>query len=145
MKDNFEYRPIIMAADVYIATEWIENKLPDPKMLDLLGQTTLVPMRTEEMMPILASKVSLDGEWVAYIELNRVKVDPKLYIREFVVNPNHRGKGLGKRIILELLSTTKESGLNRVELEPRAESIDFWTKLGFTHKVEGKPNIYLLM
>jgi len=69
-------------------------------------------------------------------------IEPKLihnfglvgHIEDIVVDQNHQGHGLGRRIIDHLVSTAKNEKCYKVTLYSNENSIEFYKKLGFEKK-----------
>jgi len=62
-----------------------------------------------------------------------------LFLSKFALSPNFAGQGFGKKIINQVISDAKSSGIKKVELmveEDNQGAIEFYKKLGFV--VEGK-------
>lgn len=62
---------------------------------------------------------------------------PGIYLEDLFVNPDYRGKGIGKSLLLELVNIAHERGYGRVEwavLNWNAPAINFYESLG------AKPN-----
>ena len=62
---------------------------------------------------------------------------PGIYLEDLFVNPDYRGKGIGKRLLLELVKIAHERGYGRVEwsvLDWNEPAIQFYKSLG------AKPN-----
>lgn len=60
------------------------------------------------------------------------------YFGSFAMHPNYRGKGLGKRIMLEIIARLQRDGIKRLELlvvSDNKRAIEFYKQLGF--QVEG--------
>ena len=60
------------------------------------------------------------------------------YFGSFAMHPNYRGKGLGKRIMLEIIDRLLRDGIKRLELlvvSDNKRAIEFYKQLGF--QVEG--------
>lgn len=58
---------------------------------------------------------------------------PGLYLEDLFVNPDFRGKGIGKKLLLELVKIAKERGYGRVEwavLDWNTPAIKFYESLG---------------
>jgi GNAT superfamily N-acetyltransferase len=58
---------------------------------------------------------------------------PGIYLEDLFVDPNYRGKGYGKKLLLQLVQTAKENNLGRVEwsvLDWNQPAIDFYESLG---------------
>lgn len=56
------------------------------------------------------------------------------HIEDIVVSSNSRGAGLGKKIILSLLSISKKSGCYKTILACSRENEEFYKKCGFVRK-----------
>lgn len=62
---------------------------------------------------------------------------PGIYLEDLFVNPDYRGKGIGKKLLLELVQIAKRKGFGRVEwavLDWNKPAIEFYKSLG------AKPN-----
>lgn len=62
---------------------------------------------------------------------------PGIYLEDLFVNPEYRGKGIGKKLLLELVKMAHERGYGRVEwsvLDWNKPAIQFYESLG------AKPN-----
>jgi GNAT superfamily N-acetyltransferase len=60
---------------------------------------------------------------------------PGIYLEDLFVEPQHRGKGYGKALLLELVKIAKEMNCGRVEwsvLNWNKPAIDFYESLGAT-------------
>lgn len=58
---------------------------------------------------------------------------PGIYLEDLFVNPNFRGKGIGKSLLLELVKIAKDRGYGRVEwavLDWNTPAIQFYESLG---------------
>ena len=58
---------------------------------------------------------------------------PGIYLEDLFVNPDYRGKGIGKKLLLELVQIAKEKGFGRVEwavLDWNKPAIEFYKSLG---------------
>jgi GNAT superfamily N-acetyltransferase len=58
---------------------------------------------------------------------------PGIYLEDLFVDPNYRGKGYGKKLLLQLVQTAKENNFGRVEwsvLDWNKPAIDFYEGLG---------------
>lgn len=58
---------------------------------------------------------------------------PGIYLEDLFVEPAHRGKGIGKALLVELAKITKERNCGRLEwavLDWNRPAIDFYRKLG---------------
>lgn len=55
----------------------------------------------------------------------------KAMIGRVVVLPEYRGRGLGRKVILEAEKWISESGYNEIIIESRTEAVDFYHKLGY--------------
>jgi GNAT superfamily N-acetyltransferase len=58
---------------------------------------------------------------------------PSLYLEDIFVEPEWRGRGLGKRLFMHVAATALERGCNRLEwavLEWNAPAIEFYRSLG---------------
>ncbi len=54
-----------------------------------------------------------------------------MMIGRVVVLPEYRGKGLGRRVILEAEEWIRELGFQRVTVDSRTVAMEFYRKLGF--------------
>jgi GNAT superfamily N-acetyltransferase len=58
---------------------------------------------------------------------------PGIYLEDLFVRTHHRGKGIGKALLIELIRIAKERGCGRVEwsvLDWNESAINFYKKLG---------------
>jgi GNAT superfamily N-acetyltransferase len=58
---------------------------------------------------------------------------PGLYLEDLFVRPEHRGKGYGRALLLDLAKVARDRGCGRMEwavLDWNAPAIDFYKKLG---------------
>lgn len=58
---------------------------------------------------------------------------PGIYLEDLFVEPEHRGKGIGKRLLIEIAKIAKERNCGRLEwavLDWNQPSIDFYRGLG---------------
>eukprot|EP01132_Coremiostelium_polycephalum_P003352 gene3352-4203_t len=79
----------------------------------------------------------VNGKIVAYtlhfLNFSTFLCAPGIYLEDIYVQPEHRGKGYGKKLILHLCKIAKEKGFGRVEwqvLDWNKPSIDFYESLG---------------
>src|SRR6266550_7858998 len=61
----------------------------------------------------------------------------RAFIFDVIVSPTHRGRGLGHRLMEELLSHPIVKGVELVELYCRPELVPFYESLGFTSPASG--------
>jgi GNAT superfamily N-acetyltransferase len=64
---------------------------------------------------------------------------PGIYLEDLLVQPEARGHGLGKRLLMELVGIARERGYGRVEwsvLDWNSPAIDFYRSLGATPNEE---------
>jgi ribosomal protein S18 acetylase RimI-like enzyme len=87
-----------------------------------------------------------DGEIVGFatcfINFSTFKVKPYLYIHDFFVHPDYRGKGLANSLMQELISISDERKYCKITLEVRDDNLiaqGLYKKLGFE---ECKPNMF---
>lgn len=64
------------------------------------------------------------------------------YIQDLVINPEHRGRGIGTRILSVLIKHCKQAGLSWIGLIAEPGSEDFYTPLGFERMPGHIPMIY---
>ncbi|MCE5295415.1 MAG: GNAT family N-acetyltransferase, partial [Chlamydiales bacterium] len=75
----------------------------------------------------------LDGTPVAFVGFNKAKEATSAYI-SIVVSPDSRGKGVGYRVILQILEYAKGKGYNKLYADIRPQntaSIRIFEKAGF--------------
>jgi len=75
-----------------------------------------------------------EGRVLGYIS-GIVRLGKIGHIISIAVDPDHRGKGIGERLVKALLEKFKENGMKKVRLEVRISNIaaiNLYKKLGFT-------------
>lgn len=127
--------------DAAIAGFWFQN-LPfknSPEFEELKKQPFPITQIFEEGQEnVISFAIDEKNQPIAYFEFNTVPSKKNMYLREFMVSPSERGRGLGKELILLFIEDLRNNGFKALELEPTAESAQFWKKLGF---VPTRPNI----
>jgi spermidine synthase len=53
------------------------------------------------------------------------------YIQDLIVHPEHRGRGIGKRMVQELVGRLQSDGLGWIGLVAEAGTWDFYRRIGF--------------
>lgn len=54
-----------------------------------------------------------------------------IYIRNIYIKPEFRKQGIAKKLLMNLFYDLINDGVFRAELEPNADSIEYWEKWGF--------------
>lgn len=75
------------------------------------------------------------GSGTAFFEYKFIhRLAIKAHIEDIVVSKEHQGKGIGKKIVNELVSIAKDSGCYKVALVTAPQTVPFYEKCGFTEK-----------
>lgn len=82
------------------------------------------------------SKIELNGKLVGFgwIFPRRTLLRKQAVIEDMIVDEKHRGKGLGKKILLDLLQWAKKNGIEIIELTSGSHRIaanELYKKVGF--------------
>lgn len=88
---------------------------------------------TPETQYILAREGFLPAATVRLSPMN----DNRMLLGRIVVLPEHRGKGLGKAVVLAAEQWAKEQGFTVVQVDARVEKQGFYEHLGY-HAVTGE-------
>jgi ribosomal protein S18 acetylase RimI-like enzyme len=80
-----------------------------------------------------------DTKKVGYVVYLINGKDP-VFVEELYVRPEFRGHSVGSRLISMVLKESKLKGKNQVNLIALGNSMDFYSRLGFTRLEEGKQN-----
>lgn len=92
----------------------------------------------------LIKKPSLIPNLIQTFRYNeKAKIDTKAEILSLAVREKHRGKGLGRELVIILINDFKKRGFNKLKLTVNKSNIvanKFYQKMGF--KCEGTFNIY---
>ena len=139
-----------------------------PEQADTLTQIALAAKRhwgyPERWMELWKPQLTFTREyfeehesWVAEIDHNPVafytlvKKDKNAWIENLWVSPEHIGKGLGKRLFLHALETSRQRGFQNLQLEAEPNAVGFYEKMGMKKigehisEVEGQPRILPIM
>lgn len=124
--------------DVSLVLELIKELAVYEKMLDEVGATEEslnTYMFEKEMVEVIIGEY--ENEPVAFAlffpNFSTFLGKPGLYLEDFYVKPNMRGRGFGKRIFSFLANLTKERNYGRLEwicLDWNEPSINFYKKMG---------------
>ena len=108
----------------------------------------------EEFQPIFEEMIGqgglqvyeFEGEVISALVVSRFKHRLKhlAYIGAFGIKKSHQGRGIGAKIMQELISDLHMDGVKRIELRVEADNeraIHFYQKLGF--KAEGTLRRYM--
>lgn len=82
------------------------------------------------------------GLATCFINFSTFKVKPYLYVHDFFVHPDYRGKGLANYLMQELISISKDRKYCKITLEVREDNFvakGLYKNLGFE---ECKPNMF---
>jgi len=104
-------------------------------------------MSKEEFRPIFNEMIEtgglqvyeLEGEAIAAMVVSRFQHRLKhlVYIGAFGIKKSHQGRGIGKKIMQELIGELKVDGVRRIELKVEADNnraINLYRKLGFVEE-----------
>ena len=82
----------------------------------------------------------LEGDDKDILATAKLLIEPKLHhrgypvahIEDLVVNPSHRGKGIGSRLLNNLKEEAKKAGCYKILLNATSKVRDFYVKNGFS-------------
>ena len=123
--DSIDDHRIEQLTYLYKSEWWSHSRTPE-QVRDLLKWSDLVIGLCDDK----------DDRLVAFA---RVLTDRtfRAFIFDVIVSPTHRGRGLGHRLMEELLSHPIVKGVELVELYCRPELVPFYESLGFTSPASG--------
>lgn len=117
---------------------------------DLLQQLTVAPLCSNDQFKTFVD--NLNRNHIVFVCENNNKIiasgtlliEPKLirncnfvgHIEDIVVDKNHNGYGIGKKLILELTDCAEKNGCYKVILDCRKEITSFYEKCEFSKKEE---------
>lgn len=112
-----------------------EKLLPDVTATEEQLRTTLFPA---EGAAVANCVLAFDGDAPAgfaiyFFNYSTFLAKPGLYLEDLFVKPEHRGRGIGKALLLHLAKHANARGCGRMEwsvLDWNQPAIDFYEKLG---------------
>ena len=77
------------------------------------------------------------------VAMGRANSDGILYsmIHDIVVHPDHRRKGMGRRIVLEIVDELKAMNVKSIQLMAAQGQAPFYEKLGFVARPDDRPGM----
>jgi L-phenylalanine/L-methionine N-acetyltransferase len=115
---------------------------------------TFEVMGKEDFLPIFEEMLKDDDLYVYEIDnmvastyriqYKRHRMSHIVYFGGFAMHPEYRGRGLGKKIMQEIMARLKNEGIKRLELFvvcDNERAINFYKKLGFL--IEGRMKYFL--
>ncbi|WP_276352379.1 GNAT family N-acetyltransferase [Cohnella caldifontis] len=112
----------------------IRDKLHDDAIMELVGYSVFpdpeklkAAMESYESNDNILMGYSLDGEIIGVIGYRSLP-DEGIYIRHLSVDPEYRGLGYGRGMILELIDLIKPK---KIKLETDDDAVDFYRSIGF--------------
>ena len=79
--------------------------------------------------------IEIDNVIIGYIDFKfRTKVTKYIFINQIMIDDKYRGKGYGKKLIMELVGLAKKNNFERVELNCwsfNENALKFYEKMGF--------------
>ena len=79
--------------------------------------------------------IEIDNVIIGYIDFKfRTKVTKHIFINQIMIDDKYRGKGYGKKLIMELVQLAKKNNFERVELNCwsfNENALKFYEKMGF--------------
>lgn len=77
------------------------------------------------------------------VGIARANTDGVMYamIHDVVVSPDHRGQGLGKQLVRELVAALKAEGVRSIQLMAAVGQAPFYQGLGFVRRPEDGPGM----
>ena len=140
----------------------------DPKEADLLSQIAFSAKHhwgyPERWMELWKPQLTFTPEyfeenesWVAEIEAAPIafytllEKEGNAWLENLWVSPEHIGNGLGKRLFLHALETSRERGFVSLQLEADPNAVGFYEKMGMRKigerisEIERQPRILPIM
>lgn len=108
-----------------LLNHYMEDPMGDHPPLNKLQQLRLVDDLNEHptaevLFVLLDNRIA--GMTVSFVNYSTFKLKPYLYIHDVVVLKEHRGKGLGKALISELIRISEERNYCKLTLEVREDN-----------------------
>jgi GNAT superfamily N-acetyltransferase len=129
--------PLILGFIRGLAT--YEKLLPEVEATEeKLGATLFGPRPAAECLLAFADELPA-GFAIFFTNYSTFLARPGLYLEDLFVNPEFRGRGIGKALLLHLAALANERGCGRMEwsvLDWNQPAIDFYESLGAERKTE---------
>ena len=112
------------------------NKIQQLRLVDSLAN------HPSCLVLLLITDNEVAGLATCFINFSTFHIKPYLNVHDIIVHSNHRGKGLGKRLMKELISIAQKRNYCKITLEVRDDNTiaqALYRSLGFE---ESKPNMY---
>ena len=149
MNITFEYcdfeNPKHLSALAELLNMYMVDPMGDAPILNKIHQLRLVDGLSNHPSSLVLFEF-LDEEIVAiavcFINFSTFKVKSYLNVHDFFVHPEYRAKGLGNKLMQELISISKERNYCKITLEVREDNStaqSIYKKYGFD---ECEPNMY---
>jgi ribosomal protein S18 acetylase RimI-like enzyme len=149
MNISFEFcdfeNPEHLKALADLTNHYITDPMGDAQPLNKLQQLRLVDGLANHPSSFVLFEI-LDevivGLATCFINFSTFKVKPYLYIHDFFVHPDFRGKGLANKLMQELISISNDRKYCKITLEVREDNFvakGLYKNLGFE---ECKPNMF---
>jgi len=141
---DFE-NPIHLKALVDLLNMYMTDPMGDALPLNKSQQLQLVDGLANHSTSFVLFEIYDDiivGFATCFINFSTFKVKPYLYIHDFFVHPDYRGKGLATSLMRELISISTERKYCKITLEVRDDNFiaqGLYKRLGFE---ECKPNMF---
>jgi len=139
-----------------------------PEQADTLTQIALAAKRhwgyPERWMELWRPQLTFTPEyfaehesWVAEVDHTPIAFytllgkEGSAWLENLWVSPEHIGKGLGKRLFLHALETSRQRGFQNLQLEAEPNAVGFYEKMGMKKigehisEIEGEPRILPIM
>lgn len=130
--------------DILISTEWFPQlkKKPRQEVVAMIRKRILGTLHNSGHMCFVA-RTGRD-EIIGYINAHRLPYlflfQEELYISELFIKENHRGKGVGTRLIDHLKEIAKATGIGRLMLvtgkNRSSYHRDFYKKIGWAERTQ---------
>ena len=133
--DNIEYRfvrswPPEDIVSLYKAGGWWKDHYDPKGILPLIEKS-------------FAFTVAVDEKSGRTLGMGRIISDgvSDAYLQDIVVLPEHRRKGIGKKILKKMVEHCRKQGLVWIGLIAEESTEDFYSTMGFK-RFEGQPMVY---
>lgn len=146
---EFEYcdfeNPVHLDALAKLINMYMADPMGDVQPLNKLQQLRLVDGLANHPSSLVLFEL-FEGEIVSvavcFINFSTFKVKSYLNIHDFFVHPDYRNKGLGKKLMQQLIAVSKEKGFCKITLEVREDNFtaqSLYKDFGFD---ECQPKMY---